>query len=417
MAKSDSPPRVAVIGAGPIGLEAALYATRLKLPVKVHERYRTAEHLRRWGHVRLFSPFGTNVTPLGRAAILAESPHHEFPADNAYITGREHVACYLEPLAKLLGANVVTQARVLQVGRRGLLKEDLPGDARRARSAFRLLVADTQGKERYEEADVVLDCSGVYGTHRWLGDGGIPAVGERAAEPHILYTLEDVLGEQKDKLGNKTILVVGSGYSAATTVCLLAALAETHPDTWVIWLARGSSSQPVRRLPNDPFKERDRLAVKANMLATRNDSNVEFFPQAQVEAVEHLGQDKGFKVTALCAGKSRTWEVDRVIANVGYQPDTSMHRELQVQTCPVTQALPSIGAVLTQNGNADSLPAPGGAADRLRHPEPGFFVLGAKTYGRSSSFLLKTGFEQVRDVFTLIAGRADLDLYKKERGK
>src|SRR5436309_7957229 len=81
MARMD-PPRVAVLGAGPVGLEAALAASALNLPFTVYERGRVGEHLRRWGHVRLFSPFGMNSTPLGRARVRADHPQHPLPADN-----------------------------------------------------------------------------------------------------------------------------------------------------------------------------------------------------------------------------------------------------------------------------------------------------------------------------------------------
>ena len=117
---------------------------------------------------------------------------------------------------------------MLRVGRRGFLKEDNPGDPRRGKEPFRLLVRDDKGKERVEEADVVLDCTGVYGNPRWLGDGGIPAIGETAARAHIAYGLEEVAGERKTHYADKTTLVIGSGYSAATTVCNLAALAHTQ---------------------------------------------------------------------------------------------------------------------------------------------------------------------------------------------
>src|SRR5947208_4528960 len=87
-------PRIAVLGAGPVGLEAALYARQLGYPITVYERGRVAEHVQRWGHVKLFSPFGMNTTPLGRAALKAENPKHPLPSDTDCISGHDHVAAY-----------------------------------------------------------------------------------------------------------------------------------------------------------------------------------------------------------------------------------------------------------------------------------------------------------------------------------
>src|SRR5207248_3508807 len=159
------------LGAGPVGLEAALDAATLRLPFTVFERGRVGEHLRQWGHVRLFSPFGMNSTPLGRAFLPSVEPGTDLPGDNDLLTGREHVTAYLEPLASSppLARHLRTETDVLSVGRRGLLKGDYPGEARRARQPFRLLVRGPGGKERVEEADVVLDCTGTYRTPRWLG--------------------------------------------------------------------------------------------------------------------------------------------------------------------------------------------------------------------------------------------------------
>src|SRR5438093_8806243 len=100
MSKPD-PPRIGILGAGPVGLEAALDARSLNLRVAVFERGRVGEHWQRWGHVRLFSPFAMNTTPLGRSALRAARPDHEFPADDACVTGREHVAAYLMPVSRL----------------------------------------------------------------------------------------------------------------------------------------------------------------------------------------------------------------------------------------------------------------------------------------------------------------------------
>jgi len=408
MAKAESR-RIAILGAGPIGLEAALYARKLGLPVTVYERGHVGEYVRRWGHVRLFSPFGMNCTRLGREAVGKA----DLPGDNDCITGHEHVAAYLEPLAKseLLRDCIKNETSVIKIGRAGFLKSDSPGDAKRGHSPFRLLVW-RQNQERTDEAEVVLDCTGTYGQHCWMGEGGIPAVGERAAEQQISYALEDILGAKRGHYAGKSVLLVGAGYSAATTAVQLAAVSETAPETWVIWLARAAKTQPLPRISNDPLKERDRLAAKANNLAARGDGNIEFHGQSHIQSVEWKGQDRGFRVTARCAGKDQSWDIDRIVANVGYSPDTALYRELQVHECYASLGPMKLAAALQKQSSSDCLSMGAMGPATLVNPEPNFFVLGSKSYGRNSHFLLRTGFEQIREVFMLITGKPDLDLYK-----
>jgi thioredoxin reductase len=410
MAKAATP-RLAIIGAGPIGLEAALYAKRLQVPFTVYERGRVGEHLQRWGHVRLFSPFGMNSTPLGRTTIKSAKPNYSLPDDDAIVTGREHVTSYLAPLVELLQPNVILETQVLKISRRDFLKSDSPGDAGRAKSPFRMLVRDRQ-RERIEEADVVLDCTGTYGQHRWSGAGGIPCPGEIQAESQIAYGLEDILGDKRNHYANKTTMIIGSGYSAATTACALADLGREQSSTWGIWIARNPATTPLKRIANDPLKERDRLATRANSVALRTDDNVDFYAGLVIESIESLGPDRGFKVTTRGNSGTKSWEVERIIANVGYSPDTNLTRELQVHECFATLGPMKLSAALGGQKTVDCLKLTGTSVETLRNPEPNLFVLGAKSFGRNSSFLMRVGFEQVRDVFTLIMGDAKLDLYR-----
>jgi thioredoxin reductase len=412
MPRSETP-RLAILGAGPIGLEAALYAASLKLPFRVYERGQPGQHLRQWGHVRLFSPFRVNCTPLGIATLRAESASRKLPGDEDILTGKQHLEGYLAPLAEsaLLKDRIEKETTVVRIGRQGFFKHESPGDARRAQQPFRLLLRNAAGQERVEEADVVLDCTGTYGNPRHLGDGGIPAIGELAARGQIAWGLEDVLGVRKDHYADRTTLVIGAGHSAATTIVQLAALAQKHPSTWIIWLSRRPGSQPLRRIVNDWLRERDQLCARANMLATRGEGHVEFHPQSTVESIAH-GKD-GFAVTALVAGESRTWQVDRVIANVGGDPDHGLYRELQVAECCFSMTTTALSDALHKHPSTDQTIVHG--PKLLKNPEPNFYILGVKSYGRNTTFLLRAGFEQVREAFALIMGKPDLDLYAKKR--
>jgi thioredoxin reductase len=381
-------PRVAVLGAGPIGLEAALYARTLGLPVAVYDQGSPAAHVERWGHVRMFTPFGMNATPLGRQTLFREAPKTELPGDADLLTAREFRDRYLLPLAAspILQECLHLQTRVMAIGRTGWRKTD-PQDPRKPLPPFRLLLRDAKGAERFDAADVVLDCTGVLGRPNWLGDGGIPAAGELAGRPHFTYWLDDVLGAKRGHYANKSVVLIGGGYSAGTTVGDLATLAEAEQATWIVWLTKAPrGQQPLPRFANDPVKERDRLAVRANHLAARCDGNLEYHPQACLDEVTCHGPDQGFRVVARVGGVSKTWEVERVIANVGYRPDLSLSAELRVEE----------------------------PAGKIETGEPGYFVLGAKAAGRDSTFLLRDGHEHVRKAFALILGKASQDLYAKK---
>ncbi len=385
MAKAE-PLRVAVVGAGPVGVEAALYARAAGCTVRIYDRGQVGEHLARWGHARMFTPFGMNATPLGLQTLRQERKAKDIPADADLLTGRQFREAYLVPLAEseaLLEA-MHPQHAVLAIGRATALKKSEPDEGRRP---FRLLLRTANGGERIDAADVVLDCTGTLNTPNWLGDGNLPAVGELAARAHVGHGLEDVLGDRRAHYAGKSIALVGDGYTAAATVVQLAALAEEHPDMWVFWLTHGARGAPLPRHANDPLKERDRLAVKANSLATRCDANLEFHPQTFLDEVVCHGPEQGFRLTGRSAGKQVTWEVERVIGCVGFRSDLRLSTGLKVDE-------------------------PSG---RPETREIGYFLLGVKSFGRDSGFLLRDGHEQVRRVFAQLTGNAKLDLYATKK--
>ncbi len=407
--------RIAVIGAGPVGLEAALYASALGAAVRVYERGAVAQHVAEWAHIEMFTPFGMNHTPLGRRTL--EAAACALPGNDAFQTGGAWRDAYLVPLAErtALADALVGGARVVAIGRGGLLKEEHIGNGQRSKEPFRLLV-DQGGAERYDEADVVLDCGGTWSNPNWLGRGGVPALGERAVRDRIVYHPVDVAGARRGEYAGRRVLLVGDGLSAATTAVALAALAEEAPATRVVWATRSAGAAPIRPIEGDTLARRTALTAAANGLARDDRSPVDWWPGSEVVAVEWRPDADRFAVTLATPDGERTEPFDRVIANVGYEPDDAPYRQLQVHECYASRAPMKLAASLlaaTAEAAGDCLKLGGFGPDVLVSPEPGFFILGVKSYGRNSAFLLGTGHEQVRDVFRLITGQPDLDLYAR----
>jgi hypothetical protein len=395
-------------------LEAALYARFLGYEVLLLERGVVAEHVRQWGHVPMFSPFSLNRSPLGLAALAAQDASYRPPPDDALLTGGQWRDQYLVPLSQtdLLADGLRTGCRVLSVTRDEFLKRDPPGDPERCEVDFRLLVEHAGERQEELRADVVIDSTGVFSNANWMGPGGGPAIGETWCRARIWYQLPDVLGADAARFAERRTLVVGSGHSAATTVVGLAELQAQHPRTEITWATRRAIDPgrgPLAVLPDDRLPARARLASQANGCVL--DGRVRHRAGTWVTAVDYHEPTGPFQV--LLAGQEPgPLEVDEIVANVGYRPDTELYRELQIHQCYCTEGPMKLAARLLQEASLDCLDQPAQGAQVLVNPEPDFYILGAKSYGRNPHFLFATGLQQIRELFTLIGDRSDLDLYR-----
>lgn len=378
----DTPAAIAVLGAGPIGLEAALYARFLGYDVQVFERGRVCQHLRRCGPARLFAPWRLLGSPLGIAALQAQDPHWRPPDPDALLTAAELVERYYQPLAQsdLLADSVQEHCEAVAVGRETLLAHEQVGQPQRAEQAFRILVRGSTG-ERFAAADAVIDCTGRMGRPNGAGPGGVPALGERAAADQIQRGLLDLEGEDRERYAGRRVLVIGAGHAAATNVLNLAALEPRPAVTWVTRRAPEPAG-PVRRVADDPLPQRDQLARAANALAAAPRGCVAHWPGTWVEAIDYQPAAATFRVR-LVGAYAATIEVDRVVANVGHRPDAALSAELSVRL-----------------DNED-----------LVQEEPDYYVLGAKSRSRDARFAIADGLEQIRALFKIIGDRAGLDLY------
>jgi hypothetical protein len=409
--------RLAVVGGGPVGVEAALYGSRLGYRVSLYEAAEVGAHMLSWGHVRMFSPWWMNISSLGVNTL--QSQGWQPPDADKCPTGRDFVRQYLRPLAESIAPRVAlhTGVRVVAIGRDDHLKGDAIGDESRRKAPFRLLL-DKDGEERISYVERVIDASGVYGQHNWLGSGGIPAAGERSASGRIAYRLEDYGGAARGKYAGARVLVVGSGHSAATAVCALARLAKSEPGTTIDWVVRSRRRPPVPVFVDDPLPLRDQLAREANHIAEGVHPAVRYRDGYVVSEVRPRGDElhvllqpsgSGGGERALTAGAPL--RVDRVVALVGYRPDLDLGRELQLHTCWATEGPMKLAATMLGATGGDCLAQRSPGFEALAMPEDGCLWLGHKSYGRNASFLLRVGHTQIRDAFRLWEGDPELDLY------
>lgn len=395
--------RVAVLGSGPVGLEAAAAAALAGHEVTLIERGDVAQHVADWGHVRLFSPFAMNAGPAGRT-LLGTLPFD----DDARPTGRELRKGYLLPLAEALRGKGTLRAftRVVAVSRTRFLKHEGLGDDARARDPFRLLV-EHQSREQTVDADVVLDCTGTFGRPNRIGPGGGPALGERTHAQHVRYGLPDVLGADRPRYAGVRTLLVGSGHSAATLALALAELAGQQAGTTFLWAARRERGPaPFSPLGDDPLPARAELETRANALAQDPPDRCDFVGGASVRAIETADDGVGLFVTLETPAGDRKERVQRIIAATGGEPDDSIYRQLQIHECYASRAPMKLAAhLLSLSGDAagDCLATGGAGIDLLRSPEPAYFILGAKSFGRNSAFLMRTGYEQVESAIGSLA--------------
>ncbi|MGJ3262320.1 MAG: FAD-dependent oxidoreductase [Salinarimonas sp.] len=391
------PQPIAVLGAGPVGLAAAAQCAVRGLPFVVIEAgAEVGAHVRDWGHVRLFSPWRYDVDDAART-LLARAGWAE-PDPDALPTGEELVAHYLAPLADALRdhGRIETGARVVAVSRSGMDKVRTAG---RAEAPFVVDIAHADGRRTRLSARAVIDATGTWGTPNPLGGSGVPALGEAQAAGRIASRIPDVLGRERMHYSGARTLVVGAGHSAANAVIDLARLASETGTGSVTWAVRGT--RPMRAFgggAGDELPARGALGAGLQALVAENRVRLETgFVAASVD------EDGDGALRVVDAAGRSLGPFDRIVALTGQRPDLAPLRELRVDLDPWLECARSLATDIDPNLHACGSVSPHGHA-ALAHPEPGFYMVGAKSYGRAPTFLMMTGYEQVRSVVAALAG-------------
>ncbi|AIY00813.1 hypothetical protein ART_1214 [Arthrobacter sp. PAMC 25486] len=415
---------VVVIGAGPIGLAAAAQLLERGQDVVVLEAGAAAgAGMREWGHIKLFSTWRYNIDAAARR--LLETRIAGYPGDwvapreTQLPTSAQMVSEYLAPLAAhpsmapciKYGHRVIAVTRVLPSG----AGVDLARSAGRDSSLF--LVRSRVGDETVDVlARAVIDASGTWSSPNPVGRSGIDALGEAAARAAGLITspLPDVLGASANQFAGRTVLVLGAGHSAANTLLALGRLRQQHPTTTILWGLRGPAN-PIRLYGGgsaDELPARCQLGTSLRRFVENGDiSIVENVSVASIAVIASNGTDLHVEL-ALADG--RRLLADVVVPATGFRPDLSILAELRLDLDPIVEAPRELGPLIDPEFHSCGTVAAHGERE-LAHPESNFYIVGMKSYGRAPTFLMATGYEQVRSIAAALAGdRAAADAVELE---
>jgi hypothetical protein len=249
-------------------------------------------------------------------------------------------------------------------------------------------------------ADAVIDASGTWATPNPAGDSGLEAIGEAANARSIAYGMPDVLGSQRLRYANKVVAVLGAGHSAVGTILDLAQLKKEEPATDIVWVLRGH--RPEKSFgggASDKLAARGELGRVFARLVQGGDIRVEAgFSLTHITA---NGDKLRLGAGSACCG--RHVEADELIVATGFRPELSFLREVRTALDPALECPPILAPLIDPNLHSCGTVRPHGARE-LAQPEPGFYFAGMKSYGRAPTFLMMTGYEQVRSIMAEIAG-------------
>ncbi|MGW8483566.1 FAD-dependent oxidoreductase [Microbacterium sp. NPDC055903] len=389
---------VVIIGAGPIGLAAAANLAERGIDFTVLEAGdRVADSVQLWGHTRLFSPWKHLVDPASRR--LLEAAGWVMPAaEGRAPTGQELVDDYLVPLADLpeIGSRIQFGSRVIAVSREGM---DRTRTAGRAQAPFLLRIQHPDGQITETTARAVIDASGTYTTPNPLASSGLTPLGFDKVTGRILHALPDVLGADRARFAGKHTVVVGAGHSAANTLIALGKLARDEPGTLATWVIRNPSAIRVSSSPDDELPDRAKLGTRTDRLVASG--LVSVVDSFEISRLESTGS--GVRLVGARRGDPALLDADLVVNATGFRPDLDMLREIRLELDGIVEAPRRLAPLIDPNIHSCGTVEPHGFRE-LTHPEPGFFVAGMKSYGRAPTFLLATGYEQVRSITAWLDG-------------
>ncbi len=385
---------VAVVGGGPVGLTAAAHLVARGMPFVVIEAGpEVGAAVREWGHVAMFSPWRYTADKVARQ--LLETTGWRAPADEVLPTGHDLIDHYVAPLGRhpAIAPHVRLNARVVAIGRKDFDKVRTKG---RDQQPFELHLEDGQ----VIEARAVIDATGTWSKPNPAGSSGLAVPGERENGDRISYGIPDVTGSARARYAGKRVVVVGSGHSAFNVILDLLKLSDQSPGTEIVWVMRRDNLETVwGGGAADALEARGQLGARAKQAVEAGRLTV--FTPYRIRSIARSAD--GLALTGALRGETLSIAANELIVCTGFRPDLAMLTEVRTSMDPWLECTAALGPLIDPNEHSCGTVRPHGATE-LAHSEKDFFVVGMKSYGRAPTFLLATGYEQVRSVVAFLDG-------------
>lgn len=389
---------VVIIGGGPVGLAAAAHLSKQKLPFVLFESGNSVgSNLLSWSHVRVFSPWKYNIDTIAKELLLKTD--WSTPNEDALPTGKELVENYLKPLAETsqIQPFLHLNTKVLSISRKGFDKMKTWG---REEKPFSIKVEEN-GNISYYEAKAVIDATGTWNQPNPIGSGGVFAEGEQKLKDCIFYGIPNVKAAHLNRYKNKNIVVVGGGHSAINVLLDLAEIQKEYPRTKLNWILRKDNIEKVYGgKKDDALEARGALGIRIEQLVNSGKLNV----YTPFHILKLLKKDNGIQIIGELKDNIESIDnIDEIISNTGSRPNLDMIREVRVDLDASLESVFDLAELIDPNIHSCGTVRPHGEKE-LRHPEKDFYIVGSKSYGRAPTFLMATGYEQVRSIVAYMTG-------------